>query len=92
MTKNRLLLIFIIIQIGILLLFAIESIQLVPALQNIKNRIVLLFLPTSSKKVEIALALAKENRSELEKVIEYYKGDADKLEAVKFLIRNMQGR
>lgn len=36
-----------------------------------------------------ALEQAGNNRSELEKVLEYYKNDSLKLEAARFLIRNM---
>ena len=41
--------------------------------------------------LEEALELAGENRSELERVLVYYEGDGQKLEAAKFLIRNMPG-
>lgn len=41
--------------------------------------------------LERALTLAKENRSELEKVLAFYERDSLKLEAAKFLIRNMPG-
>lgn len=41
--------------------------------------------------LEQALAAAKDNRAELEKVLEYYSQDSLKLEAAKFLIRNMPG-
>ena len=43
-------------------------------------------------KLEQALEFSKENRSELEKVLEHYRdSDELKLEAAKFLIRNMPG-
>ncbi|MDD3038293.1 hypothetical protein [Bacteroides sp.] len=38
-----------------------------------------------------ALILAKNNRSELEKVLDFYQNDSLKLEAAKFLIKNMPG-
>lgn len=38
-----------------------------------------------------ALAMAKNNRPELEKVLEHYRDDSLKLEAAEFLIRNMPG-
>lgn len=41
--------------------------------------------------LEEALILAKENRKELLKVIRHYQNDSLKLEAAKFLIRNMPG-
>lgn len=41
--------------------------------------------------LEEALTLAGDNRSELEKVLAYYADDALKLDAAKFLIRNMPG-
>ncbi len=41
--------------------------------------------------LEQALELAGSNRAELEKVLDYYAGDSLKLEAAKFLIRNMPG-
>ena len=37
-----------------------------------------------------AFALARENKHELKKVIEYYKNDKEKLDAAKYLIRNSQ--
>ncbi len=43
------------------------------------------------KQVEEALALAGDNRGELEAVLEHYKEDAPKLEAARFLIGNMPG-
>ena len=43
------------------------------------------------KALEDALNLAGENRPELEKVLRHYHGDTLKLEAAKFLIRNMPG-
>ena len=44
---------------------------------------------TKGVSLEQALSMAGENRSELEKVLEYYKNDSLKLEAARFLIRNM---
>lgn len=41
--------------------------------------------------LEKALVLAKNNRTELEKVLAFYKDDSLKLEAAKFLIKNMPG-
>ena len=41
--------------------------------------------------LEDALALAGDNRGELEKVLAHYEGDSLKTEAAKFLIRNMPG-
>ena len=41
--------------------------------------------------LERALRLAKGNRPELERVLAHYEGDSLKLEAAKFLIRNMPG-
>lgn len=41
--------------------------------------------------LEDALAMAGENRSELEKVLDHYENDSLKLEAAKFLISNMPG-
>ena len=41
--------------------------------------------------LEHALELAGPNRSELQKVLDHYAGDSLKLEAAKFLIRNMPG-
>lgn len=43
------------------------------------------------KQVEEALLLAGNNRTELEKVLEHYKGDSLKLAAARFLIGNMPG-
>ena len=40
-------------------------------------------------RLEYALEFAGENRGELEKVLEHYKGEPEKLEAARFLIRNM---
>lgn len=47
----------------------------------------------TNSKLEHALSMAGENRAELEKVLEYYKKDADplKLKAAEFLIENMPG-
>jgi len=41
--------------------------------------------------LEEALILAKENRGELEKSLAFYEEDSLKLEAAKFLIKNMPG-
>ena len=55
----------------------------------------LLFLTACSvvdsgeQRLESALEFASKNRGELEKVLEHYKDDSQKLEAAKFLIRNM---
>lgn len=55
----------------------------------------LLFLTACSvvdsgeQRLESALEFAGKNRGELEKVLEHYKDDSQKLEAAKFLIRNM---
>lgn len=50
----------------------------------------MLFLVSScterNSKLETVLSSAKENRSELQKVLEYYKNDSLKLEAAKYLI------
>ncbi len=43
----------------------------------------------SNKRLENALEFAENNRSELEKVLEYYKNDPEKLKVAKFLIENM---
>jgi len=40
-------------------------------------------------KVEQALLMSKKNKNELEKVLEYFKDDSEKLKAAKFLISNM---
>jgi len=40
---------------------------------------------------EEALALAKGNRPELERVLDYYSDDSLKLEAATFIVRNMSG-
>lgn len=47
----------------------------------------------TNSKLDQALSLAGENRSELEKGLEYYKKDSDplKLKAAIFLIENMPG-
>ena len=47
--------------------------------------------PVDDEKLEHALQLAGNNRSELERVLEHYQGDSLRLEAAKFLIRNMPG-
>ncbi len=41
------------------------------------------------RELERALAFAGDNRPELEKVLDHYKGEPEKLEAARFLIRNM---
>lgn len=46
---------------------------------------------TQDKDLEIALCLAGKNRVQLEKVMNHYADDSLKLEAAKFLIRNMPG-
>lgn len=43
------------------------------------------------KQLECALDFAGDNRVELEKVLEHYRTDPEKLEAARFLIRNMPG-
>lgn len=43
------------------------------------------------ERLEVALTLAGDNRRELEKVLEHYKGDPEKLQAARFLIENMPG-
>lgn len=43
------------------------------------------------KQLEYALDFAGDNRVELEKVLEHYRTDPEKLEAARFLIRNMPG-
>lgn len=43
----------------------------------------------NDKKLEQALERAKENRQELEKVLDHYKKDSTKLAAARFLIENM---
>ena len=45
----------------------------------------------NEKRLEYALEFAGDNRMELEKVLEHYKADPEKLEAARFLIRNMPG-
>ena len=44
---------------------------------------------TNSRRLAYALDLAGENRTELETVLAHYKDDPEKLEAARFLIRNM---
>lgn len=68
-----------------------EQKQLVEAFKQMKKSIPFLFVSTDNKELEIALDLAKENRSELENVLEHYKDNQEKLKAAKFLIRNMPG-
>ena len=43
------------------------------------------------KRLDFALEQAGKNRIELEKVLNYYQNDSLKLEAARFLIRNMPG-
>ena len=43
------------------------------------------------RRLEYALEFAGDNRVELEKVLEHYRTDPEKLEAARFLIRNMSG-
>lgn len=43
----------------------------------------------TDKRLEYALELASENRQELEKVLEHYQNDPEKLMATRFLIENM---
>ena len=43
----------------------------------------------NDKKLEQALERAKENRQELEKVLDHYKKDSTKLAAARFLIENI---
>lgn len=43
----------------------------------------------NDRRLEYALEFAGENRTELEKVLEHYKDEPEKLEAARFLIRNM---
>lgn len=45
--------------------------------------------PSEEGMLERSLEFAGDNRSELEAVLEHYKGDKEKLEAAKFLVRNM---
>ena len=64
---------------------------------NLFRFVLLLFVCVScsqeyDKALEDALSLAEENRPELEKVLRHYHGDTLKLEAAKFLIRNMPKR
>lgn len=82
---------FVFLLIGILISCKSEQNHVVQVFKQIKNGIMFLFVSTDSKELEIALDLAEEKRSELEKVLEYYKEDPEKLEAAKFLIRNMPG-
>lgn len=42
-----------------------------------------------NKRIELALQYAGKNRAELEKVLQYYKNEPEKLKAAKFLIVNM---
>ena len=59
---------------------------------SIKILVAILLMACSSqydKKLEQALERAKENRQELEKVLDHYKKDSTKLAAARFLIENM---
>ena len=47
---------------------------------------------TKGVSLEQALSMSGENQAELEKVLEYYKNDSIKLEAARYLIRNMSYR
>ena len=59
------------------------------------NIFVVIFLmacnSSNSKRLEQALLFAGDNRGELEKVLTHYENNPEKLEAAKFLIRNMPG-
>ena len=44
---------------------------------------------SDSKRLEQALLFAGNNRGELEKVLSHYENNPEKLEAARFLIRNM---
>ena len=44
---------------------------------------------SADKRLEYALSFAGDNRGELEKVLEHYGQEPEKLEAARFLIRNM---
>ena len=46
-------------------------------------------LDFEDKQLEYALNFAGDNRNELEKVLEHYASDPEKLESARFLIRNM---
>jgi len=50
-----------------------------------------LLISCAENRLELALKLAEENRSELEKVLQHYANDPLKLKATKFLIENMPG-
>ena len=65
---------------------------LVLSLATITSIILYFTLPSEQEVLlENALQLSKENRSELEKVLEHYKQDKEKRNAAEFLIRNMPG-
>ena len=51
----------------------------------------LFLLNKKDRQLEFALRFAENNRLELEKVLKHYKNNPEKLEAAKFLIRNMPG-
>ena len=61
-------------------MFLIHDIKYFDLLFHAKNKGVSL---------EQALSMSGENQAELEKVLEYYKNDSIKLEAARYLIRNM---
>ena len=46
---------------------------------------------SETKRLEQALVVAADNRVELEKVLNHYKNDPEKLAAARFLIMNMRG-
>ena len=79
--------------ISILLMISCSSEQanFISGLKNMKNSVNSLLESVVTNDLDIALDLAKGNRSELEKVLEHYKDNPEKLEAAKFLIRNMPG-
>ena len=45
----------------------------------------------SDSRIDIALRLVGDNRAELEKVLDHYRDDSEKLRAARFLIANMPG-
>lgn len=64
-------------------------------MRNLLFTVLLLLVACQSagdKRLEQALELAGNNRPELEKVLEHYQHDTLKLEAAKFLIRNMPNK
>lgn len=66
---------------------------------NLKKYVITLFLfalfacvnNKNEKQLQRVLTLAGQNRTELEKVLKHYRNDSLKLEAAKYLIRNMPG-